>query len=240
MSGEAAILHIASRFCGPPQSGNGGYVSGSLAAFVTGDCRVRLLRPPPLERDLVVHTDADGVTLMDGPDLIARAQPHTLDLTPPAAPEFEEAVSRSRHYPGLSRHAFGTCFVCGPDRAVGDGLRIFPGPGDDGRVACTWVPDASLCDDHGQVLAPFVWAALDCPGGWAWISGGDRVAVLGEFAVHIDGTLHSGEDYIIVGWTIGDDGRKHHCGSALYSATGKPLAWAASTWFDVVPAQMGA
>ena len=50
-------------------------------------------------------------------------------------------------YPGLGNHPFPTCFACGPDRAEGDGLRIFPGPvggasGDRGYVASLWVPHA--------------------------------------------------------------------------------------------------
>jgi hypothetical protein len=47
--------------------------------------------------------------------------------------EAQEATAR---YPLYQGHPFPTCFTCGPDRAPGDGLRIFPGPlshGDPGR-----------------------------------------------------------------------------------------------------------
>ena len=47
----------------------------------------------------------------------------------------DEAVAASATYPGFSAHPFPTCFVCGPERAEGDGLRLFPGRLPDGRTA---------------------------------------------------------------------------------------------------------
>ena len=41
---------IPSRFNGPPDSGNGGYSCGVLAAFIDGPARVRLHVPPPLDK----------------------------------------------------------------------------------------------------------------------------------------------------------------------------------------------
>jgi hypothetical protein len=58
---------------------------------------------------------------------------------------------------------------------------------------------------------------------------------LGQFAVHIEEPVPVEEDLVVVGWPIADEGRKHQTGSALFSAGGKPLAWAAPTWFDVDP-----
>ena len=45
-------LSIDPRFKGPPDSGNGGYVAGRLAAYLDGTAAVRLHRPPALERPL--------------------------------------------------------------------------------------------------------------------------------------------------------------------------------------------
>ena len=45
-------LEIAERFCGPPNSGNGGYVCGLLAKHLTGTVTVRLKAPPPLKTKL--------------------------------------------------------------------------------------------------------------------------------------------------------------------------------------------
>jgi hypothetical protein len=41
-------LNVARRFCGPPDSGNGGYVCGFIAGFVEGAAEVTLRLPPPL------------------------------------------------------------------------------------------------------------------------------------------------------------------------------------------------
>ena len=51
---------IPKRFCGPPDSGNGGYVCGLLAGYVEGDAEVTLRMPTPLERPLDVVRDKDG------------------------------------------------------------------------------------------------------------------------------------------------------------------------------------
>ncbi|RPH95711.1 MAG: hypothetical protein EHM68_12210 [Lysobacterales bacterium] len=234
MGEPLATLRIDSRFRGPPRSGNGGYVCGRLAEFIQGDCRVRLLRPPPLDRELTVVADENGASLMDGEQVIAQARPQALELTLPAPVSLAEARALSPHFRGFEAHAFHSCFVCGPERAAGDGLRIFPGATDDGsRVASPWRPDSRLAGADGLVRSRYVWAALDCPSGWAYLHPGGRVAVLGQFAAHIETPIPVEEDLVVIGWLIDDAGRKHHCGSALFSADGEPLAWAAATWFDV-------
>jgi hypothetical protein len=232
-----ATLRIEQRFRGPPRSGNGGYVCGRLAEFLEGDCRVRLLRPPPLERELSVVADADGVSLCDGEQVIAQARPRPpLELALPRPVGLEQARTFSRHFRGFHSHAFVSCFVCGPEREAGDGLRIFPGANDDGSlVASPWRPDPSLASADGHIQRRYLWAALDCPSGWAYLHPGGRVAVLGELSVHVAEPVPVDKDLVVVGWPIDDQGRKHHTGSALFDCNGRPLAWAAATWFDVDP-----
>jgi hypothetical protein len=41
-------LSVARRFCGPPDTGNGGYVCGLIAGFVEGPAEVTLRLPPPV------------------------------------------------------------------------------------------------------------------------------------------------------------------------------------------------
>ena len=48
-------LTIPSRFCGPPGSGNGGYVCGRIAAYLDGPVTVTLRQPPPLATPLAVE-----------------------------------------------------------------------------------------------------------------------------------------------------------------------------------------
>jgi hypothetical protein len=45
-------LRVDRRFCGPPNSGNGGYTCGLVANFIDGPAEVILRRPPPLNRQL--------------------------------------------------------------------------------------------------------------------------------------------------------------------------------------------
>ena len=47
-------MTIARRFRGPPNSGNGGYVCGMLARYISGAAEVVLRAPPPLETELDV------------------------------------------------------------------------------------------------------------------------------------------------------------------------------------------
>src|SRR5262245_4947029 len=117
----AQTITIARRFRGPPDSGNGGYVSGRLASFIDGPAIVRLKRPPPLEEDLEVRAVDGGVAMARGDVVFATAKPiHQVDLDIPPAPSFTEAEVASRAYVGFRSHPYSTCFVCGPHRAAGD------------------------------------------------------------------------------------------------------------------------
>jgi hypothetical protein len=134
---------LARRFCGPPDSANGGYAAGTLARYVDGPAEVTLRRPPPLERPLAIERDADRVLLLDGADLVAEAIPTVLDIAPVEPVDFNAAVaaSESSRFLDANAHPFPSCFVCGPLRAPGDGLRVFAGqvPGTD-RYAAPWIP----------------------------------------------------------------------------------------------------
>jgi hypothetical protein len=67
-------LVIPSRFCGPSGSGNGGYVSGRIAAFLDGPVTVTLRQPPPLATPMAVERGGnDSVRIHHGRTLIAEA-----------------------------------------------------------------------------------------------------------------------------------------------------------------------
>src|SRR4051812_50117093 len=74
---------IDKRYCGPPNSGNGGYVCGRLARHIPGGAEVTLRAPPPLDKRLdVVATDDDGIwDLRDGATVVASARPASVELT---------------------------------------------------------------------------------------------------------------------------------------------------------------
>jgi hypothetical protein len=225
------VVTFPGRFNGPPRSGNGGYVSGRLARYLTGPASVRLRVPPPLDRELKVEATADEARLFDGETLVAQARRAEVELSPPAPPTFAEAETASKTYAAFVRHPLPHCFVCGLARAEGDGLRIFPGPtGTEGVLAAPWVPHASLDDGTGRVAAEFLWAALDCPGAFAVMEDMEQPLILGELSARVERGLAIGEPALVVAWPLGVDGRKRFAGTALYSAAGVPIASARATW----------
>jgi len=231
---EAGLISfsIARRFRGPPRSGNGGYVAGLLARHLPGAAAVRLKAPPPLDTELAIEAGGETARLVHGATVIAEARAARLELQPPPPPSFREAEEAARTYAGFKNHPLPECFVCGPQREPGDALRIFPSAHDDGVVA-PWIPHASLADASGSVAPEFLWAALDCPGGFAVMPPGARLIVLGELCARIDGRVRPGDQCVVAGWAIGREGRKLHAGSAVYSAQGEPVAVARATWIEL-------
>ena len=150
-------LVIADRYRGPARSGNGGYTSGALAALAPGEwstVTVRLSQPPPLDTAMsVTSSDELLVAEADGAE-VARALRADHELRPVAPVDADAARTAEATYPGLASHPFPTCFACGTGREPGDGLRIFPGPVADGRVAATWTPHPSVAADwHEYTLS---------------------------------------------------------------------------------------
>jgi len=226
---------IKRRFCGPPDSGNGGYVCGLLAQHIGGTAEVRLLKPPPLETPLDISHDRDsGVRLLHGQTVIAEARPAPLDLDVPKPPAFDEALAAMQDYVSEDEHFFPTCFVCGPARKAGDGLRIFPGPVTaKSMVASAWVPDETLSGAEGLVRPEFVWASLDCPGAFAVLDCCIRPVVLGSLTAEILDRPAVGQRCIAAGWPISSQGRKRFAGTALFSEHGRVLARARAVWIEI-------
>jgi len=225
-------LSIDRRFRGPDQSGNGGYVCGRIARHVPGTATVRLAIPPPLDTPL--HVDVtDGVAkLMAGTTLVGEGRAAQLDITPPAPVSFEAATASSKHYHGFQQHTFPNCFVCGPQREPGDGLRIFAGP-IEGReaVASPWVVDESL---GTPTPTDFLWAALDCPSGFAlWSPLEGTTVVLGQLTASIRGEVKPGDRCVAMGWPLQVEGRKRFAGSAVFSQSGELIALARAVWIQV-------
>ncbi len=248
------------RFCGPPDSGNGGWTAGALAALDEADSpgnrcdgwppiEVLLRQPPPLDTPLPVTTEA-GLTIASyGGAPVATAQRVERALVEVEPVDREAAAAAESAYPGHHFHPFPTCFACGTAREEGDGLRIFPGrvgEGPDGDVvAATWTPHPSLhedwhtyVDERPRASVATTWAALDCIGGWA----GDlteRLMVLGRMTARVDDLPVIGEPHVVVGEGRGRDGRKAHTASTLYDSAGRVVATAQHTWIAVDPSLFG-
>lgn len=224
---------IESRYQGVQDVAHGGYVGGLLS--LGRPAEVRFLRPVRMGRPLSFEDQDDGTTAaLDGETLLAIARPARIGLDVPARVSLEDAVLASADYPGHRRHLFPACFVCGPDRPEGDGLRIFPGRvANHDLVAAPWTPARSLGRPDGTVSPEFIWAAVDCPSIWALIQGTredseDRV-VTSKLAVEILAPVRSGEPCVVMGWPLGQDGHPHTAGAAVLSADGRTLAIAKQT-----------
>ena len=236
---------VPARFNGPAGSANGGFVCGLLSEHVTGSDRhvveVTLRRPPPLESPMTAVEEAGAVLLLHDGATVAEARVVEDDLGSVDGVSAETAATAMEGYAGLHGHPFPSCFSCGPGRAEGDGLRIFPGPVGPGLVASVWVPHESTAES-GDLLdrvhrcgTATTWAALDCVGGWSEDLAG-RPCVLGRMAARVDAHPVVGEPHVVVGRLLGREGRRSMTASTLYDADGRVVGTARHTWVQVDPA----
>ena len=222
-------LVICRRFCGFADIALGGYVGGLLAGRLRGPVEVRLRGIVPMERPLEIeHPDSDRVDLRADDIVLAEARRTELDIEVPAPVSLSAAEVASSSYPGFKAHLFPGCFTCGPGRAAGDGLRIFPGR-IEGRelVAAPWMPAPSLADSKGSLPAEFVWAALDCPQLWSLITSAppesnDTVVTAG-MTVRVESMPQPGGRYVILAWPMHREGHAIFAGGAILSEEGEPL-----------------
>ena len=214
---------IDRRYRGPLASANGGYAAGLLGTRVGRSAEVTLRLPPPLERPLSVRRDGERLLLCDGDLLVAEAVAADPGIEAPVSPTAAEAAAAAAGVGSWGPPEFAECFVCGT-RDDGSGLGIHPGPvpGRDGLVATTWVA--------GDVSPEVVWAAIDCPGAYAAGDPGRGEVVLGRMTARIERLPQEGEHCVVVGWPLGEDGRKLFAGTALYGARGDVLALARQVW----------
>ncbi len=243
-------LRIDRRFNGPHDSGNGGYSAGlaaqllPIAEAVPEGIEVALRAPIPLEQTLRAHTTDTGLDIMTD-DAATRIQilslrPVHLALPDIHSPGLEAATVAAATFRNIDDHVLPHCFVCGPARAEGDGLRIFPdwlkdpagveNPNPFPVVAAPWLPTPDLADASGLVAPEFLWAALDCPGAFAIDV---EPIVLGRMSARILTRPPAGAPIIVVAWAKGRDRRKHFAGSALFTETGDLLAFSEQTWIQI-------
>jgi hypothetical protein len=223
---RSTTVSIARRYRGPRTSGNGGYSAGLLArAAGLSAAEVTLRLPPPLDVPIRLEPDGTHWRALAGAELVAELRAIAPDLYPPAAPTWEEAVAAADGAANFDSPEFAECFVCG-SRPEGDGLEVHAGPvpDRDGLVAAPWTAR--------EVSPEVVWATIDCPGAYALNAGERGEPVLARITARVDRLPAEGERCVVVGWPIGEDGRKLHAGTALYGEDGDPIAVARQLWIE--------
>jgi hypothetical protein len=202
-----------------------------------GGAEVTLRKPIPIEQAMEIYVHGEAAELKRGGELIAEGKSaqwacprhHRASLG-----EAEEAAAKS---PAFKNHPFPTCFVCGPDRAPGDGLRIFPGEIQSSNgthvFAAPWVPAGEFADAAGNIHEHFLWAALDCPTGFAAGFPYEGKLVTGRLGVNIDAPVRAGERCVLASWRTGVEGRKHQAEAVLLGEDGAVRAHARATWIKL-------
>jgi hypothetical protein len=126
------------------------------------------------------------------------------------------------------------CFVCGPERALDDGLRLFAGPlirqgTDDGVFSVPWMPAPNLAAADGLTAPEFVWSALDVR--QAMYScmtqrpGASTVCrSCSAASPRIDPRPRPGERCVVTSWRTGNEGRRLFAEAVLFGEEGNVLA----------------
>ena len=243
---QTQTFRIARRFNGPHDSGNGGYSAGLAAQLLpNADAVEATLRAPiPLDTTLRAHMSETGLDIMTDDAatriLIMSLRSIWLETPDVKSPGLEAATVAAASFPGAEDHVLPHCFVCGPGRAEGDGLRIFPdwlkepsgldNPNTFPIVAAPWQPAPDLAHSSGRIAPEYIWAALDCPGAFAV---NKEPILLGRMSVKILERPTPDAPLIAVAWSKGQDRRKHFAGTALFNETGKLLAFSEQTWIQI-------
>lgn len=231
---------ISERFRGPPDSGNGGYCAGVLAERLGGSAAVRLKAPIPLHVPLAFASDSTAAgpcerlyRLDDGQEL-AIAWPEPAEDQPPPLPDPEHLARLTDAFSRPPDGPFAHCFGCGEARRDGDAIRVLGGqlPGS-GLSGSRWRAHENFADANGALAPRYVWTALDCTGGLAAQYLDPRPMLTGTMQVRIERPVMAGEEYAVLAWPIGQEGRKVITGTAIYDLSGTVQAVGRLIWITI-------
>lgn len=235
MTRQVGTIEVPRQYCGPPNSGNGGYVSGLLASFLDGPVRVRLIAPTPLDTSIEIVTEGDGIAAYAGKTKIGIAVPAEVDIDPPPPPTAADVRQARAAYGDEARtHPLPHCFVCGPARDPADALCLYTGPAPNSPVnADAWVPGPQFAGADGLIRPELLWAALDCPTAFALRHGDSKLCLLGSLTAEIHRRPAPHEHLTVMAWKRGIDGRKNYGDGAIIDADGHIIAAANAVWVEL-------
>ncbi|MBF6206156.1 hypothetical protein IU483_18965 [Streptomyces gardneri] len=221
---------------GYPGVAFGGYVAGLLAAASgAAEVRVDFRRRIAVDTPVMLAADDSGGASLTDPDgeVLAEASVSTLAVTPRPAPSWTQARAAGATADALRK--MSRCYGCGAACAPGRGLRLSPwAMSTHDMVVAAWTPDPALGGPDGLLSTENVWAALDCPGGWAAMALRDMQpgAVTAALTATQLEPVCTGDPYLSYGWPISENGRKHTVGVALARADGTLCALAEALWIE--------
>ena len=232
---------IPKQFCGPPSSSNGGYFCGVVASFFDYAVEVRLKSPPPLDTPMQIRRDESLSQVFADDTLVAQVRRLEEPLEPaPFLPvESAKLCSEIGLEGSLINHPFPTCFVCGPQRDDGEGMRIFTGPGQDTKLyAARWHTHRAWSSNGVDIDPKYIWSALDCPSsGPAFATSvqaeSDIAYVLGTLSLKVSEKPKVNENYSIVCATDEKHERLYRTRVSLYADDATLLATGAAVWIQV-------
>jgi hypothetical protein len=204
-----------------------------VARKIDGPAEVNLRSLPPMDRELELSETDGGYELHDGDTLVLDARPASFDLEIPEPPGVDEARAAAGDLIHQeSTHRFPSCFTCGPDRAEGDGLRLFMSRLPDREILVSaWEPHPDLVDGADSLPEEMIWAALDCPPIWAAFAENrpaafptDGLLVLARQRLELLRPVPVSETAVVTAWQVERDGRKHLTAGAIHGADGELLA----------------
>jgi hypothetical protein len=250
---SVSSISIPEKFRGPPKSANGGYATGAFGRSLLegfGEpgraVEVTLRAPVPLDAPMSIERVGDALRVLEGERLIAEANRSALELQVPEPASWERALAARERSPALRvgvhpilrSERVGVhpiCFCCGAELSAQAGLRVFAAPvAGLSQVAAAWTADPAFAAASGELPPEIVCAALDCPGQFAWLAEGTTTGLLGRLTVRIERPVRAGERCVVIGWTLGSEGRKFYAGTALFDAGGALCAYAKAVWIGRV------
>ena len=96
--------------------------------------------------------------------------------------------------------------------------------------AAAWQPASVFADENGLLPDPILWAALDCPGQFAWLASGIRTGMLGRMTGRILKPVPVAQELRVIGWCIEVERVKHFAGTALFDQSGDLCGYSKQVW----------